>query len=96
LAAPRIYEKFLGMVQSEVLRSGLPVETITVSPFEDPEDGTREVVFVIWVRADSNDVSRCWDALGARIQERLGELPNDEANAIFETFSIEVRSISDK
>jgi hypothetical protein len=80
----------LGFIEIEARYQFVPVRSITLSAFRDPDEGEQELVLTLHVALGASDALVFWDKLGRRLTAFADTLPPRVSFAIRQTVAIEV------
>ena len=78
------------LVLTKARKSEITVNAIAWSVFEDPEEGTREMVLDTAVMATSQQAMAFWDSIGADIDRMRLSLPENLRNLLITHLTVEI------
>lgn len=83
---------YLQVVEGFAQRHSIPISKVEISGFQDPEEGSQQLVVAIWMRLPTKDAMERWHAMGRALENWVNGLPELEAETVAEWIAMEVYS----
>jgi hypothetical protein len=89
-------ERVVPVLLKVARQDAIPVRHVAIERFNDPEEGSSEIVIVQWVDASPEAAFALWDQQGTAIEMLYDTLPPALADIARERISVEVRWVDEQ
>ena len=83
---------YLELLDRYAREQSIPVDRVEIGSFQDPEEGTQQLVIAQWVGLSPQEAMEYWQRVGETVQLWVRGLPEVEATRVAEGISLEVYS----